>query len=273
VELVVFDLDGTLLNRKSALSERTAETLRLLSERGIAYTVATGRMLHGSREVLAGHGFRLPHVLKNGVMIWDPRSGQYSHLSVLTQHEIQHVLEAVMAQRITPFIFTLEPGNLHAVYHAPPQNAVEERLAGHYLRQTGYAIRPVADLPAAADITNISAIGDRSLIGQVARLIDDEEHLVAYAGDALEGEHLGWIDIHHSEASKGGAILQLKRDLGASSVICFGDSDNDLSMFAMADECYAPANAKPEVKAVATAVIGHHDENGIADFLRERFGL
>lgn len=273
MELVVFDLDGTLLNRDSALSGRTAETLRRLAERGIAYTVATGRMLHGSREILAGHGFRLPLVLKNGVMIWNPGSGHYSHVSILAQGEIQNVLAAVMAQHITPFIFTLEPGNRHAVYHAPLQSPVEERLVSHYLKQAGLEVRPVAELPGTADITNISAIGDMTTIQKIERLIDAEEHLVAYAGAALEGEHLGWIDIHHSEASKGGAILQLKRDLGASRVICFGDSDNDLSMFAMADECYAPANAKPVVKAAATAIIGHHDENGIAEFLRERFKL
>ena len=58
-----------------------------------------------------------------------------------------------------------------------------------------------------------------------------------------------------------------------SRVICFGDSDNDLSMFALADECYAPSNAKDAVKSVATAVIGHHDEDGIAAFLRQRFDL
>jgi len=56
-------------------------------------------------------------------------------------------------------------------------------------------------------------------------------------------------------------------------VICFGDSDNDLSMFATADECYAPSNAKPEVLRAATAVIGHHNEDGVARFLRERFSL
>ncbi len=77
----------------------------------------------------------------------------------------------------------------------------------------------------------------------------------------------------HSAASKGGAVAQLKRDLGVSKVICFGDSDNDLSMFAMADECYAPVNAKQEVLDAATAVIGHHDEDGISQFLRERFQL
>ena len=33
MELVVFDLDGTLLNRSSELSDYTRETLRLLGER------------------------------------------------------------------------------------------------------------------------------------------------------------------------------------------------------------------------------------------------
>jgi Cof subfamily protein (haloacid dehalogenase superfamily) len=273
MELVVFDLDGTLLNRDAVLSPRTAETLRLLADRGIAYTVATGRMLHGSREVLQGHGFRLPHILKNGVMTWDPASGDYQRVSLLTPSEIRHVVDAVMTQQITPFIVTLEPGNRHAIYHAPPQNPVEERLVGYYRDQGGFAVRSAAELPAEARITNISAIGERTRIERIVQLVDAEEHLVAYAGNALEGDHLGWIDIHHSDASKGGAVLQLKQDLGARRVICFGDSDNDLSMFAMADECYAPANAKSVVKAAATAVIGHHDEDGIADFLRERFKL
>ncbi|MBE9539238.1 MAG: HAD hydrolase family protein, partial [Proteobacteria bacterium] len=32
-------------------------------------------------------------------------------------------------------------------------------------------------------------------------------------------------------------------------------------------------NARDEIKEVATAVIGHHDEDGIARFLRDRFEL
>ena len=101
-------------------------------------------------------------------------------------------------------------------------------------------------------------------------MIRNEKHLVAYVGTAWEDETWRWIDIHHVEASKGGAIDILREQLGLTRVVCFGDSDNDLSMFARADEAYAPANAKPEVQAAATAVIGHHDEDGIARFLRER---
>ena len=65
----------------------------------------------------------------------------------------------------------------------------------------------------------------------------------------------------------------LKELLGLERIIVFGDSDNDLSMFEAADESYAPENANDAIKSAATAVIGHHDDEGIARFLRERFEL
>ena len=273
MDLIVFDLDGTLLNRHSALSDGTRDTLRRLADRGIAYTVATGRTLHAARTLLEGSEFKLPHIYKNGVMIWRPDTGNYSHSNLLAMDETRCVIEEFIANAITPFIFTVEPLDRHGVYHLPLQTRSEHRLAAHFGAIDGLHVSPVAELPHTADITNISALGPRQAISQVEQLVQTEPHLVAYSGPAIEGEELQWIDIHHSEASKGGAIAEIKKDLGVSRVICFGDSDNDLSMFALADECYAPSNAKDSVKAVATAIIGHHDEDGIAAFLRERFEL
>jgi hydroxymethylpyrimidine pyrophosphatase-like HAD family hydrolase len=159
------------------------------------------------------------------------------------------------------------------VYHPPLSGDAEHRLATLFARDRGLAVLPVAQMPAAAAITNLSALGAREAIEYITQRVQFEEHLVAYAGAALEGDGLLWVDIHHSAASKGGAVAQLKQDLGVSRVICFGDSDNDLSMFAMADESYAPSNAREAVRSAATAVIGHHDEDGISHFLRERFEL
>jgi Cof subfamily protein (haloacid dehalogenase superfamily) len=273
MELIVFDLDGTLLDANSRVSGHTRDTLLQLRRRGIAYTVATGRTLHGARDLLDGHGFILPHIYKNGVMIWRPESEHYSASKLLTIPEIRCVLEAFMSISVTPFIFTLEPGNRHVVYHPPLQNAAEHRLAALFAGDRGMEVLPAAEMPAVAEITNISALGSPEAIESVEQRLQTEAHLVAYAGTALEGEGLHWIDIHHSAASKGGAVAQLKQDLGVSRVICFGDSENDLSMFAMADESYAPSNARKMVLDAATAVIGHHDEDGISQFLRERFDL
>ncbi len=273
MELVVFDLDGTLLNRESAISDYTSETLRLLTERDIAYTVATGRTLHGARAVLDGHQFQLPQAYKNGVMIWHPETKQFSSGATLTPGELDNVVRACLTQRLTPFVFTLDEDDASTVYHPPTLTDIERELIRSIGIEEALAIRALDDLPSDATITHVNAIGDGEAVKSVLRSVDNEPHLVAYSGIALEGDQWRWLDVHHSDASKGGAIETMKRLLGLERVICFGDSDNDLSMFEAADESYAPANANDSIKSAATAVIGHHDDEGIARFLRERFEL
>ena len=273
MELVVFDLDGTLLNRESEISDYTSETLRLLTENDIAYTVATGRTLHGARAILDGHSFPLPQAYKNGVVIWHPETQHYSSGATLTPDELENVVSACFGQRLTPFVFTLDEDQESSVYHPPLISEIERDLVTAISVEEHTRVSPLDDLPRDATVTHVNAIGGSDAIMAVLRSVDEEPHLVAYSGFALEGEQWRWLDVHHSDASKGGAIEQLKSLLGIERVICFGDSDNDLSMFEAADESYAPANANDEVKSAATAVIGHHDEEGIARFLRQRFGI
>jgi len=273
VELIVFDLDGTLLNQDAVISDYTSETLKLLAEHEIAYTVATGRTLHGARAILQGHQFLLPQAYKNGVMIWHPEQNQFSHGATLTADELDHIVHACIQQGVTPFVFTLEEDQQNVVYHPALQSAVEHRLIHNLGIEENFLARTLEELPADAAISHVNAIGASEAIEAVLHSVNDEPHLVAYSGFAWEGRQWRWLDVHHSDASKGGAIEIMKGILGIERVVCFGDSDNDLSMFEMADESYAPANANDAIKAAATAVIGHHDEEGIARFLRERFRL
>ncbi|MFC1696095.1 HAD family hydrolase [Pseudomonadota bacterium] len=273
MELIVFDLDGTLLNQESAISDYTSETLRLLAEREIAYTVATGRTLHGARAILEGHQFLLPQAYKNGVMIWHPEQKRFSSGAMLTADELDHIVQACIRQGVTPFVFTLDQGQESNVYHPPLQSDVERRLISNLGIEDNVRARTLEELPADAAITHVNSIGPSEAIKAVLRSVNDEPHLVAYSGIAWEGRQWRWLDVHHSDASKGGAITVMKELLGIERVICFGDSDNDLSMFETADESYAPANANDAIKSAATAVIGHHDDEGIARFLRERFDL
>ena len=273
MELVVFDLDGTLLNRESAISDYTSETLQLLSQRDIAYTVATGRTLHGARAVLDGHQFLLPQAYKNGVMIWHPETERFLSGATLTPGELDNVVRACLTQRLTPFVFTLDEDAGSTVYHSPTLTDIERGLIRSIGVEASVTVRALDELPADATITHVNAIGNGDAINSVLHSVNDEPHLVAYSGVAFEGEPWRWLDVHHSDASKGGAIETMKRLLGVETVICFGDSDNDLSMFEAADESYAPANANENIKSAATAVIGHHDDEGIARFLRERFAL
>lgn len=273
MDLLVFDLDGTLLNREQTITAYTRATLEKLGERGIAYTVATGRTLHAALPCLNGHPLHLPQVYKNGVVIWEPRHRAYRDGNFLTPDEIQSVLRAFREVEITPFVGTLEPGDQPAIYHPRIADEVGRHLQSVLRRSQDVPHYDLSRLRTQARITNISALGPARAVDAIVAHLKSQDHLIAYAGESLYDPGVHWMDIHHSAASKGSALETLRHEFGFKRVICFGDSDNDASMFAMADESYAPANATDAIREQATEVIGHHDQDGIARFLRQHFRL
>lgn len=272
MDLVVFDLDGTLLNKQSQISSFTRETLSLMQAKGITYTVATGRTLHAAHDIIEGHGFDEPHIYSNGVIMWDPAAAKLSLNNALSQTELDHILAVAMAHHITPFVSVVDTRNQHYIYHSTVKHRVEAQLLELYQsRQTAKVIS--GKTPNDALITNISFLGKDDTIDQVKSALSINSELIAYSGEALEGQGLSWMDVHHSDANKGTAVEYLGKQLGASNIICFGDNDNDLSMFNIAHESYATDNAIDAIKQAASRVIGHHDNDGVAHFLRERFAL
>jgi Cof subfamily protein (haloacid dehalogenase superfamily) len=272
MQLICFDLDGTLLNDASEISPFTKETLLLLSAKNIAYTVATGRTMLSAQRVVAGHNFVLPHIYNNGVTVWDPKIQQLTLENVLSSAEVSTIITVALAAGISPFVNVIDKQQ-HVIFHAETRHEVEKNLVQKYFVNTSATLLPLAALPFNSQVTNISMIGDATIIHGMWLALNRHANLIAYSGPALEGKQFSWMDVHHCLANKGAAVTNLKKQLGATNVICFGDGDNDLSMFALANESYAPANATAEIKQAATAVIGHNHLDGIAHFLRERFSL
>ena len=128
-------------------------------------------------------------------------------------------------------------------------------------------------MPQDAHVINVSAMGSQDAVNRVVDYVSHHPHLVAYTGIALKEQGLAWLDVHHSEGSKGNGVRHVAETAGYSEIIAFGDGDNDLSLFEVATESYAVSNADDELKELATEVIGHHDEDGVAKFLRKRFDL
>ena len=75
------------------------------------------------------------------------------------------------------------------------------------------------------------------------------------------------MELHPEGATKADAIVTLKNMLHCDKLVCFGDGKNDVSMFEIADECYAVSNAESELKEIATAVIGSNENDGVAKWL------
>ena len=69
--------------------------------------------------------------------------------------------------------------------------------------------------------------------------------------------------------SKGNAILKLKNILGCDKIIAFGDAENDIAMFEIADECYVVKNGSENLKKIADGIIESNEEDGVAKWLIE----
>jgi hydroxymethylpyrimidine pyrophosphatase-like HAD family hydrolase len=181
MDLIFFDLDGTLLNDASVISPFTKETLGLLKDKNIAYTVATGRTMLSARTILKGHDFDLPQIYTNGVTIWDPLNSALTLENLLTNNEIATVIDAALSQGITPFVHAIDTSN-HFIYHATPQHTVEENLISKHYSGTEAKLFPLDALPADSQVTNISMIGSAADITDIWRKVDNHPNLVTYSG-------------------------------------------------------------------------------------------
>lgn len=81
-----------------------------------------------------------------------------------------------------------------------------------------------------------------------------------------------FLTILHPEGDKAHALIKvmeyLERD--SSDITVFGDSVNDLGMFALAGTSVAVSNALDEVKSVADVILSHsNDEDAVARYLKE----
>ncbi|AHC50548.1 phosphoglycolate phosphatase [Sulfolobus acidocaldarius SUSAZ] len=67
---------------------------------------------------------------------------------------------------------------------------------------------------------------------------------------------------------KGSAIIQLRERLGyRGKIVAIGDSENDISMFRVADIRVSVANALPMIKEISELILEKEDGEGVKEFL------
>ncbi|MCC8022825.1 MAG: HAD family hydrolase, partial [Clostridiales bacterium] len=73
--IYVTDLDGTLLNSRTQLSETARKLLRELIDKGMNFTYATARSRNSAKRLLGDLTITLPVIVHNGVFVMEAASG------------------------------------------------------------------------------------------------------------------------------------------------------------------------------------------------------
>lgn len=252
-KLIVFDVDGTLWNPLSGLSESNESALRSLARSGEHLCIATGRTLAAIPDPILS----LPifsWITSDGAEL---RIGNRILQSRITAEQTAEILEQAEQHGLG---ISLECDR--GIYMNQKASRIYSEM--NRLKNTDLSIEKIRYEDSLGQYEPDAAVFKICLMGE-------NEKLLNLPTGQLEKEWIAGelLELHPAVACKGNALKKLQEilQITAEDTICFGDGLNDLSMA----ECglfIAMKEAGDEVKKRADRICRNDQETGIADELK-----
>lgn len=253
-------MDGTLLNRAGAVSDRNAAALRRAKLAGAVVVLATGRPAWWLEPATAA-GFDGIAICLNGGLTYDVAARRVLDSRPLTP-QVMGRFAAAMTERLPGVAFAVERLGLDDV------DAWAEPGYSHPFEEGTFGIVDRNDLLAQPALKILVRWGNDS--GALAAAALD----CGVTGISVTySSHDGLIEVAADGVNKGAALDRLARTLGiaASEAVAFGDMPNDREMLAWAGRSFAMQDADPIASAAAKDVAPGHDDDGVARVLERWF--
>ena len=268
--LYVSDLDKTLLRTDMSISSYTRDIWNALVDREIKLTIATARSGTKTRELLKDLKLHHPLIVMDGAMIISPE-GDILMSNALSSDEVDIILGISSYHDIQPFVIGSDENGVERFRYSRV-NSLQQELLSEYKKDK--RMQQVEKLTPLKENVKIVYIGEKEPIeklkSEFIEKLEDSVEVKCQKDVYLDGY---FLTILHPHGDKAHALDSLKEMIGVSHdrLTVFGDSSNDMGMFALADEKIAVKNALEELKDIATYTLPHtNDEDAVAKYLEER---
>jgi hypothetical protein len=254
IELVLADVDGTLVTDDKQLTERAIAAVRSLKEAGVKFAVTSGRPPRGMQMLLEPLQLELPLAAFNGGLFARP------DMTVIEERSIDPAL-------VPEIVELIGEHQLDVWLYRGSDWLLRDAHAAHVKKEAD----TVDFAPTVLD--SLEGIDER--IAKIVGIGDDPARMAKAEADARErfGEHVSaarsqpyYLDVTHPEANKGAVLHHFSREYGIplERIATLGDQPNDMLMFKGAGMSIAMGNAGEEVKAAATHVTASNEDEGFA---------
>ena len=272
--MLATDLDETLLNPESVLSEYAAGVLRAIEEKGVKVVICTGRAYVSSLLYLRQIGLNNPGIFCNGAQIRVALDGDVIHECPLP------IEEAKLGIRLGE-----ETGGHPRVYmndriyisHMVEEDKVFSERTNTQFEVAGDLCALLdslpADMPNMVPLKVLHYVRDPEL---VPILVEKSKRVFqnrVYITQSVSINRTMLVEYMDASVSKGNGVKKLADMWGISrdEIVAAVDHINDLSMFAEAGLSIAPQNAHSSVREAASAVCLSNSEDGVPKKLAEIF--
>jgi len=255
IQLVLADVDGTLVTNDKKLTPQAIEEVKRLRARGIRFAITSGRPPRGMRMLIDALQLTDPVAAFNGGIIVKPDLRTVLDEKYLPSECVPGIIDSIFKHKLDAWVYTdsdwfvLNPAGVHVdreqrtVQFPPTVIKTYEGFTEKIVKIVGVSDDYPAVQRAEADV-------QRDFAGRVSAARSQPYYL----------------DITHPDANKGMVVSALARLLNISekAIATIGDMPNDVLMFKRSGMSVAMGNASDEVKKQATFVTDSNENEGFA---------
>lgn len=275
--IYVSDLDGTLLNKDSNLSDFSREGINKLYENDVVLLFASARGSGSMKTVLNGVKHKYPMIECNGAYITSHEHEEHIGINEIPTDLVRKCLEVFDAFDLSPMVSSNINGSDRINY----TKYSNEAMANFFEIKLSEKDKRITKLENMKDVYKQKVV-TMNLIEKHDVLVSINQKLKEHCqgiSAVIVDDHLRlgwhWIMINSESATKGTGIKVLLNHLTINQyhLTVFGDNSNDESMFAIADYSVATANGSKRLKEMADQVIDSCDTDAVIRFILEKEGL
>lgn len=277
IELIVSDMDGTLLNEKMKVSETNAKAIKTAMKKGIHFMVATGRGFTEAQPLLEEVGINCSFITLNGAQVYNEEGSVIQNIGIDKQ-SVHEIVAAIKKRNLY-----CEMTTSNGIYSDNKAKRIESVASLLFETNPDTTYKMAVVLAAARlEIMNINYVEDYEQLVhddsiEVLKIIafsDDGRKVLGPLTEELEksGElaitasFVNNIEINNINAQKGIALeaAAKKLNIPLENIMTLGDNFNDVSMLKVAGYSFAMENAEEEVKTYARYITTSNNNDGIA---------
>lgn len=253
IQIFASDLDGTLLNEESRISDKTAKTVKRAQSAGKRFMAVTGRAWGTAYPIFQEAGIEADCVLLNGA----------EFRTAFGEVIFQEAIEKNLARKIIEYL--IEVG---IDFEINTDNA--DFTTNRQVCPTALEFRDYAQLLNRKDkiLKFFVFSNDIVLVENVKR------HFEHWQGISVTSSSVKNVEITSDKAKKGTMLEKAAEfyHVDKDEVMVFGDGENDETMFREFGHSRAVKNAVPLIRELAERVIDSNQENGVAKEMNQVLG-
>lgn len=256
IDILFFDLDGTLLDDNRIISKDSITELKELSKQGKIIVLASGRFNQYAYRYAKELECVNYIISNNGSLIYDVANNSFIYkisidnrlLNVIWDYSIKNELGLTLNsndKRYSNIYSTTSEENNVII------NSLDE------IKEETYQF--------------VFNSYDRNKIKNLLTFLEDYKLNINYISNTyytLDEVSIS-VDVNLNNISKGTAALYImnKLNIDKEKSICFGDGINDIDIFNVCHYKVAMNNACNELKHLATHITDSNNDNGISNFI------